>query len=35
MTAASDHLWRAGGALQVRRADGRRLVIREKETPPR
>lgn len=26
-----EHLWRSGGELQVRRLNGKRIVIREKE----
>lgn len=26
-----DHLWRSGGKLEVRRTDGKRIVIRERE----
>lgn len=26
-----EHLWRSGGRIEVRRADGKRIVIREKQ----
>jgi hypothetical protein len=32
VTAVAEHLWRSGGHLEVRRTDGKKIIIREKET---